>query len=154
MMQNSNSLTKEGLEHVKQELERLKSQRQKAMEKVRTARAYGDLSENSEYSEARDSQAMLESRINELENLILNAKIIKTSHTGVVELGSKVLLENTETKDKKEITIVASFEADPDTGKISQESPLGQIVMGRTKGDKVLLKTPRKEIQYLVKKVE
>jgi len=154
MMQNSNSLTKEGLEHVKQELEKLKAQRLKAMEKVRTARAYGDLSENAEYSEARDSQAMLESRIKELENLILNAKIITTSHTGVASLGSHIVLENTDTKDKKEITLVASFEADPDTGKISQDSPLGQLVMGKIKGDKFVLKTPRKDIPYLIKKVE
>lgn len=147
-------LTKERLEELKQELEGLKNEkRQEVAEKLKHAKEYGDLSENSEYAEARDEQAAVESRIFELEELLKKAVIIKKSESGdKVAVGSSVTVK----KGEKifEYSIVGSYEARPEEGRISDESPLGRAFLGRKVGDSVKVKTPAGEAEYQVTKIE
>jgi len=105
-MFNKYSLTKEALEKLKLELENLKVKRKEAIERIKVAKGYGDLSENSEYSEARETQGLIESRINELEEIIRNAKVIQVMNhtTRIVMLGSMINIEPVNTKDGSEKT--------------------------------------------------
>lgn len=128
-------LTKEGIEELKTELAELVSQRGPIAERIKTAREFGDLSENAEYSSARQEQERVESRIAEIEHILLNVEVIKkTSGSKKVQLGSSVTLKNHETKT---FQVVGTVEADPLNGKISDESPIGQALMGKVEGDKV-----------------
>lgn len=146
-------LTKERLEALKQELEVYKTTRRiEVADRLKRAKELGDLSENSEYSEARDEQALVESKIIELDNLIRTAKIITADHGGsAVQVGSSVVLE----KDKKEIkySIVGSNEARPEDGFISNESPLGKALIGKKVGDTATLKLPNGEVSYKIKNI-
>lgn len=151
---NQYYLTKEKLEELKKELEYLKNEgRKEIARQLKLAKEYGDLSENAEYSQAKDDQAMLEIRINELEDIIRNAVIIKQGQkSDKVVVGSKVSLK----KDNKvfEYLIVGETEADPSSGKISNNSPLGKALLGKKVGEEVIVRAPRGEIKYKITKIE
>ena len=145
-------LTAEGLKQLQDELEHLKTVgRKEAAEKIKVARSYGDLSENSEYDEAMSDQAKLEARISEIENMIKNAKIFDESSAGTknVHIGSKVTITDSK-KQKKEFRIVGFAQADPINGKISDECPVGKALMGHKVGDKVVVETPNGEVTYKI----
>ena len=146
--------TPERLEELKKELNELKTKRRKEVaDRLKRAKEYGDLSENSEYSEAKDEQAQLEARIFELEETIKNARLIQmTSGRAIVQIGSTVIVE----KDSKSFryTIVGSNEAMPEDGKISNESPLGKAFLGKKPGDPVTVNVPSGKIEYKVITIE
>lgn len=136
-------LTLEGQEKIQTELANLKERRKGVADRIRTAREYGDLSENSEYEDAKNEQSFVEGRILELEEMLRRAKVVAKKDalaTDMVELGSIVTLK----MDGKtlEYTIVSSSESDPAEGKISSESPIGYSLLGKTKGEKVEITTP------------
>jgi len=143
-MNNQNTfLTKEGLEKLKNELDELKNVKRKEISnRIREAKELGDLSENAEYSEAKNDQSFTEGRILEIESILRNATIIKkkTSSSGKVEVGSKIKFDDD--GKVKEYFIVGSNEADPIEGKISNESPLGQAFIGKESGDIIEIKVP------------
>lgn len=148
-------VTKEGLKKLKDELEYLKTvRRSEVAQRLREAISYGDLSENSEYEEAKNEQAFVEGRVIELELKIKNAKIIadkKESRHKEVEIGCTVMLKNVTDGDEPErYTIVGSTEADPLDHKISNESPIGKAVLGKLKGDRVEIRSPSGAIEYEV----
>ncbi len=146
-------LSAKKLEELKRELHELKTvKRLEIAESLKRAKEYGDLSENAEYSEAREQQDALESRIDELEDITKNASIIKkTSCQEVVDLGCEVQAEY---KGKlKTFTIVGSSEAKPEDGLISNDSPIGQAIIGKKIGDSVKIKTPAGEILYKIVKI-
>ena len=135
-------LTKEGVEELKLELESLTEERAEIAESIRTAREFGDLSENSEYQSARAAQERNESRIAEIEHILQNVELIKAPRgSAKVQLGSKVKLKGDNGKTK-EFQIVGTVEADPLNGKISDESPIGRALIGKQENDKVEIKTP------------
>lgn len=144
-------ITDEGKQELETELEELKGRRGAIAEKIAEARDYGDLSENAEYDAAREEQGLVESRIAEIEDILLNAEIIKNSTRSKVALGSKVELKT----GKKTVvyTVVGPVEADPLEGKISNESPIGEALMGKKVGDKVTISTPKGEIAYEIVKI-
>jgi transcription elongation factor GreA len=150
-------ITKEGLKKLKEELEYLKTtRRQEVAQRLKEAISYGDLSENSEYEEAKNEQAFVEGRILELEAKIKNAKIIaeKKSYTRAkeIDIGSTVtVLNKSEGADEPErYTIVGSTEADPLEQKISNESPMGKALLGKRKGDMVDIHSPSGVIKFEV----
>lgn len=150
-MKKMYQLTKEGKSELATELEQLKGRRGDIAEKIAAARDYGDLSENAEYDAAREEQGLVESRIAEIEDILQNAEIIKASRASTVGLGSKVELKN---GSKKVVYhIVGPVEANPLEGKISNESPIGQALMGKKEGDKVTVSTPKGDIAYTIAKV-
>lgn len=157
MRKNNYSLTPESLEKLKEELENLKQQRKEVIDRIKLAKSFGDLSENSEYSEAREAQGLLESRIAEIENIIRNAKIIKVNNLNsrIVNLGSTVFIDPVRKQDgePKVIKIVSSFEVSPETNAVSDDSPLGKALLNKMVGDIVTVKTPKKEIQYKIIKI-
>ncbi len=148
-------ITKEGLKKLKDELEELKTvRRQEVANRLKEAISYGDLSENSEYEEAKNEQAFVEGRILELEAKIKNAKIISEKHAKEIDIGSTVTLTNkTEGDEPERYTIVGSTEADPLDHKISNESPIGKSLLGRRKGDLVEIQSPSGIIKYEVVQV-
>lgn len=143
--------TPEGLEKIENEIEYLKTVRRKEVsERIKVALGYGDLSENSEYDEAKNEQAQVEERIAKLEMMVRNAKIIdeKDLNTDVVNIGSNVKVRELDTKEEDEYTIVGSAEADPLEGKISNESPVGSKLIGNRVGDVVEVEVPDGIIKY------
>lgn len=147
-------LTKERLEEFKRELEELKNKkRNEVAQRLKQAKEYGDLSENSEYAEARDEQANVETRIFELEDLLKSAVVIeKTEGNGVVQVGSVITIKK---KDKTSVyTIVGKYEAKPEEGKISDESPLGKAFLNHKVGDKIPVTTPAGLVTYEMVKIE
>jgi transcription elongation factor GreA len=146
-MKKQYHLTKEGQVELQAELDELVAKRSEIAEKIANARDYGDLSENAEYDAAREEQAMLETRVAELEDILKNADIIKPTKSSVVKVGSTVELKN-----GKNVTyqVVGPVEADPLEGKISNESPIGAAVMGAKVGDKVTIATPKGDVTYSV----
>ncbi len=138
-------LTPEKFDELKKELEHLKTVRRKEIaESLEYARSLGDLSENAEYQEARDMQAAIEERITHLEKTIKEAKSVsdKDKNMDVVRLGSVVTIQKDKDKDKKEYTIVGSEEANIHDRKLSYLSPLGEALMGKTKGEEFEFETP------------
>ncbi len=152
-------ITREGLDKLQDELRYLKEVRRKEVaDRIREAISYGDLSENSEYEEAKNEQAFLEGRILELEDKIKYAKIIDEKHKKAgttVQLGSQVCIQNLGPKAKKdeEFTIVGSTEADPLNHKISNESPIGHALLERKVGDIVRISVPAGSVQYKILKI-
>lgn len=136
------------------ELANLKtSKRIEVAQRLKTAKEYGDLSENSEYAEAREEQASVETRIAELEDLLKNAEIVaKTKGHDSVRIGSTIVVKRA--GKEKTYTLVGSYEADPLTGKISDESPLGKAFIGRKVGDKVTAETPAGVATYEIIRIE
>lgn len=136
-------LTEEGLAELKNELDELKLvKRPEIISALKDARAQGDLSENAEYDAARTEQAIVESRIKELEVMLENAVIITKVNTDVVSLGTKVTLEYIDDDEEEEYSIVGSKEADPFTNKISNESPIAKAIMGLKVGEIVSVDSP------------
>ncbi len=136
-------LTEEGLEEIKKELEELKLvKRPEVISALKDARAQGDLSENAEYDAARTEQAIVESRIKELEAMVENAVVITKANTDVVSIGTKVTLEYVDDEEEEEYSIVGSKEADPFANKISNESPIAKAIMGLKVGSVVSVDSP------------
>lgn len=143
-------LTKQGVEELKAELADLISQRAVIADRIKTAREFGDLSENMEYSAARQDQERNESRISEIEHILKNVQVITTPKSdSKVVLGSTVKLK-TEGGKTKEFQVVGTVEADPLNGKISDESPIGKALMGKKEGDAVEIKTPVETAVYKI----
>ena len=139
-------ITDEGKADLEAELAELKGRRGAIADKIAEARDYGDLSENAEYDAAREEQGLVESRIAEIEDILLNAEIIKGGKSSKVTLGSKVELKT----GKKTVvyTVVGPVEADPLEGKISNESPIGVALMDKKVGETATIQTPKGEISY------
>lgn len=154
MMTNKETLlTVEGIEKLEKELEYLKTvKRREIAAKIKQALAFGDLSENAEYDEAKNEQAFVEGRIVTLENMLRNAKVIDADEitTDKVTIGSTVVLRDIEMGDDEEYVIVGSAEADPFKHKISNESPVGKALLGRNKGDIVEITVPDGIIRYSI----
>lgn len=151
-MTNQIELTKEGLEEIKAELKELADVKLPAIiERVQKAREHGDLSENAEYHSARDDQQLLQARIDELQNIVDNAVVVKnTKSQNKIGMGSSVTIRKSGTKKDKTVQMVGEFEADPNANKISIASPLGAALVGKKKGDTVIVKAPAGEMKYEV----
>ena len=150
-------LTDAGLLKLEQELEMLKTQkRQEVAEKIKVARGFGDLSENSEYDAAKEEQAQVEARIVQLENMLKNAKVIDEDDIdiNVVSVGTRVKVYDEEFDEEIEYNIVGSTEADPDLFKISDESPVGRALIGKKTGDVVDVETPGGTIQFKILSID
>lgn len=149
-------LSPEGLAKLQEELDYLRNTKRKEVaERLKEARSHGDLSENSEYDDARNEQAFVEGRIATLENTLRNAKVIEDAgHSDVVRLGSHVELLDLEYGDTLEYSLVGSVEADPSQHKISNQSPVGQAILGKKKGDVVEVVAPAGVIRYEIKNVK
>ena len=138
-------LTQEGYDNLEKELDYLKTEERAAIaERIRVALGFGDLSENSEYDEAKNAQAANETKIADLENKIRHAKIIDESEidTKTVQIGNKVKIKDLEFDEDLEYTIVGSTEVDLASNKISNESPIGAALLGAKKGETVEANTP------------
>ncbi len=152
-MEKKIRLTDEGLKKLQDELENLKTHgRADIAEKIKIARGYGDLSENSEYDEAKNEQAKIEARIVELEAMLKNVEIISDvkGSAKTVMLGSKVKILDVEFNEESEYRIVGSAEADPDSGLISDESPVGKALLGHKAGETVTAEAPAGEIEFKI----
>ena len=147
-------LTKEGYEILEKELKHLKTvKRKEVAEKINQALAFGDLSENAEYEEAKNEQAFIEGRILVLEEKLMKATIVEDQSGGnseKIHLGVRVMLENLNSGKQIEYSIVDSVGANPSLQKISFESPLAQALIGKTKGDEIELKVPAGMVKYRV----
>jgi transcription elongation factor GreA len=150
-------LTREGLAKLEKELEELKIVKRKEIaERIRTALDFGDISENSEYDQAKNEQAKLEERIAKIEGILRNAKLIEDEEisTEIVGIGSKVVVLDMEYDEEMEYTIVGSAEANPYEGKISNESPVGKALLGSKAGDVVDVQVPDGVIKYQIQKID
>ncbi len=157
LMAKEFKLSAERLEELKQELNYLKTVREKEVaEQIKEARSFGDLSENSEYDEAKNEQGKLYSRIAEVEAILANYVIIEdhTKDPDVVRLGSRITVKNPVMGGEETYQVVGSQEADPMNGRISEESPFGKALLGHKVGEKVLVEAPSGPIYYEVMKVE
>lgn len=152
-MEKQTYITEEGLERLKEELEYLKNTKRKEVaERIASAKELGDLSENAEYSEAKDEQSFIENRVAELESIVRSVKIIKKNkRVTSVQVGSNIEVE-TNGKTLK-YSIVGSNEADPLNGKISNESPLGKAFLGRKLADEVEAVVPKGKIKFKILKI-
>lgn len=141
-------ITAEGRKELELELKELKGRRSEIADKIAEARDYGDLSENAEYDSAREEQGIVETRVAEIEDILMNAELITAKRGSKVGIGSKVTLKS----GQKEVTytVVGPVEADPLEGKISNESPIGSALMGKKAGDEVTINTPKGDITYTV----
>lgn len=145
-------MTEEGKEKIEQELHVLKTEKRKeVVERIKIARDFGDLSENSEYDSAKEEQAFVETRIVQLEKMIRNAVIIENDNNeNIVSLGKKVTFIELPEGEEESYTIVGSAEADPFEGKISNDSPMAKSLLGQEKGTEVLVPTPGGEIKVKI----
>ncbi|CAN5635552.1 transcription elongation factor GreA [soil metagenome] len=145
-------LTQDGVTELKTEFDELVGRRGEIAERIKTAREFGDLSENAEYSSARQEQEKAESRISEIEHILLNVELIKKPRgDDKVQLGSRVTL-NAKGK-KKQLQVVGTVEADPLEGKISDESPIGKALLGKKFGETVEITTPTETTTYIVESI-
>ena len=144
-------ITQEKKEAMETELHDLQTrERQEVLERLTTAKAHGDLSENAEYHQAREDQARLEDRIRQIEHTLRNATLVNHTQQELVEVGATVVVKKDGTTDKKTFEIVGSEEADMTAGKISNASPLGQALIGKKKGDVATFSTPGGEVHYKI----
>lgn len=142
-------MTREGEKELRDEHAHLIAQRGPMAERIKSAREFGDLAENAEYSSARQEQEKVEARISEIEHILQNIEIIKAPKSdSKVQLGSKVKLKND--GKTKEFQVVGTVEADPMHGKISDESPIGKALMGKKVGENVEIKTPTDTTVYKI----
>ncbi len=151
MKQKEVFLTVDGLKNLENELEQLRSvRRREVAERIKQAIEFGDISENSEYEDAKNEQAFVEGRILSLEKLLRNAKIIDDDDidTEVVTLGCTVKLKDCNTKDEYSYKIVGSLETDPNSSRISNESPVGKAIMGKPIGSVVEITVPAGVLKY------
>lgn len=151
-MSKQHQLTESGVEELKSELEELKERRVTISERLKAAKSEGDLSENADYTAALEDQEYVEGRINEIEDILLNASIISApKNKEAVELGNTVeLKDNGKTYT---YTVVGSLESDPVAGKISQESPIGEALLGAKVGDTVEISTPNGQRKCEIAKI-
>lgn len=150
-------MTLEGKQKLEHELEQLKTVRRKeVVERIKIARSFGDLSENSEYDAAKDEQAFVEGRITQLENMIRNAVIIEDNGEAstVVTLGKTVIFQELPGGEEEAYTIVGSAEADPFEGKISNDSPIARSLMGKQIGEEVIVQTPGGDMRVKIVSVK
>lgn len=150
-MQKQVMLTDEGLKNYEEELEYLKTvKRKEVAEKIKVALSFGDLSENSEYDEAKNDQAVLEARIAQIESILKNVKIIDESELSLtqVHVGSKIKVHDLEFNEIVDYQIVGSNEADPFNGKISDESPVGNELLGHSVGETIEVETPDGVVKF------
>ncbi|MDP4083419.1 MAG: transcription elongation factor GreA [Bacillota bacterium] len=146
-------MTQAGKEKLEQELEYLKSvKRKEVVERIKIARSFGDLSENSEYDSAKEEQAFVEGRITTLENMVRSAKIIEESEmtSDAVALGRSVTFIELPNGEEETYTIVGSAEADPFEGKISNDSPIAKSLLGKKVGEEVSVQTPGGEMSVRI----
>ena len=150
-------LSAERLEELKQELTYLKTVREREVaDQIKEARSFGDLSENSEYDEAKNEQGKLYSRIAELEEILANCVVIEESDAGhdKVRLGSTITILDMEFGEKETYQVVGSQEADPMNGRISEESPFGKVLLGKSVGGDVVVEAPAGTIHYQVVEIK
>ncbi|NCD08890.1 MAG: transcription elongation factor GreA [Negativicutes bacterium] len=150
-------LTVAGLQKLEDELETLRSvKRQEVAERIKVAISYGDISENSEYDDAKNEQAFVEGRIIELEKMIRTAKIIDNTAVSreIVTLGSKVIVEDMELKEQETYFVVGTTEADPTENRISNESPVGAAIIGQKVGTEINVPTPAGGLFYKIVAIE
>ena len=148
-------LTAEGLKKLEEELEHLRSVRRKEVaERLHEAMEGGDLIDNAEYEAAKNEQAFIEGRILEVEHMLAQAQIIEPSEsTGIVDIGNTVVVKQ-DGKKRETFTIVGAAEADPKNGLISNESPLGQALLGQQVGDEVEVDAPAGVLRFRIVKIE
>lgn len=147
-MKKTYQITQAGRQELEAELQELKARRGDIADKIAEARDYGDLSENAEYDSAREEQGLVETRIAEIEDILMNAEEIKARKSTKVQLGSTVELK---TGGKQfNYTLVGPVEADPLSGRISNESPIGIALLGKMVGDKATISTPKGDTTYTV----
>ena len=143
--ENKEYLTKEKHYELMEELDFLKTTRRKEIaEQLEYAKSLGDLSENAEYHEAREQQALTEDRLNKIEYVLKNAEIVSHRKSDTAEMGSTVVVQKVGQRERKEFTLVGSEEADMAQGKISHQSPLGQAIIGKKKKEEVILRKHEK----------
>ncbi|WP_416827391.1 transcription elongation factor GreA [Ectobacillus polymachus] len=150
-------MTQAGKEKLEQELEYLKTERRKeVVERIKIARSFGDLSENSEYDAAKDEQAFVEGRVTQIENMIRNAVIIteNSESSDIVSLGKSVTFMELPDGEEETYTIVGSAEADPFEGKISNDSPIAKNLLGKQIGDEVIVPTPGGDMKVKILSVK
>ncbi len=152
--ENKEYISKERFEELQSELEELRTiKRQEISKRIEEAKKFGDLSENAEYMEAKEAQEMNERKIQEAEQLLKNAVVIKkTKPTGIVQIGSTITVKSSGAT--KEFTIVGSEEANPIEGKISNQSPLGAAFLEKKEGDEVNVKTPGGILKFKILKIK
>ena len=146
-------LTPEGYEKLKAEIEHLSTdKRREVADRIRVAREFGDISENAEYDDAKNEQAMLEHKIAQLEERLVNARVIEAGDVdlSVVSIGAKVRLKDVDANQTVEYIIVGSAEANPAESKLSNESPVGKAIIGKKKGETVEVVAPRGSIKYKI----
>ncbi|HEY4500377.1 MAG TPA: transcription elongation factor GreA [Candidatus Paceibacterota bacterium] len=155
MMDTTKYLTGEKFKELEKELEILKTVKRKEVAiNLEYARSLGDLSENAEYQEARELQATIEDRILTIENTLKTAEIVRETHGDHVSVGSVVTVEKQGVKGAQKFKIVGSDEVNTAEGKISNQSPIGSVLMGKTRGDMITVKTPKGSISYKITAVE
>jgi transcription elongation factor GreA len=150
-------LTLDGLTKLEKELEHLKTvSRREVAERIKQALEFGDISENSEYEDAKNEQGFIEGKILSIEKMLRNAKVIDEQevHADIVSAGSKVTLMEVSSKNEVEYMIVGSAEADPEQSRISNESPVGRSLMGQKVGSTVNVNVPMGTIQYVIKAIK
>jgi transcription elongation factor GreA len=150
-MNKETVITGEGLKRLERELEELKTVKRKEIaERIKIALSFGDLTENSEYDEAKNEQALIEGRISEIENKLKNVRVLDESQlsTEIVHIGSRLKVKDLDTNEIETYQIVGSTEADPLNGRISDESPVGRAFISLSQGDKVEIETPNGIIRY------
>jgi len=146
-------LTPDGLKKLEEELDALKTVRRREIaEKIKIALSFGDLSENSEYDEAKNEQGIVEARIAEIEQTLMNVEILDADSltTEVVQIGNKIKIENIDTKAILDLRIVGSKEVDMKAGKISDESPIGKACIGHREGDAIEAEAPSGTVRYVI----
>ncbi|MEX1123852.1 MAG: transcription elongation factor GreA [Patescibacteria group bacterium] len=146
-------ITQDGLEKLQNELAELtKIRRPDVVNRIKTAKELGDLSENAEYTSAKEEQSFIEGRIQEIEQTLKHAKVVEGKHSGTISIGSKVEVVVDGETDKFEL--VGQTESDPENGKISVDSPVGRALLGHKTKDKVSVETPDGAVVYSINSVE
>jgi transcription elongation factor GreA len=149
------SITEDKKKALQEELQYLKTvKRKEILESLEAAKALGDLSENAEYHQAREDQGKTEDRINQIEYMLQSAHVIKKHHSTKVEIGTTVKVRKENAKDTVSYSIVGAEEADMSQNKISNKSPLGEALFGKTKGDVVSITTPKGLVKYTLVEIQ
>jgi transcription elongation factor GreA len=150
-------LTAEGYTKLKEEIDELSTtKRREVAERIKQAREFGDITENSEYDDAKNEQAMLEHRIAMLEDRLVNARVIEADEvpTGIVGIGTRVRLRDIDANETIEYTIVGSAEANPIENRLSNESPVGKAILGKKKGEIVEVAAPRGTLKFKIMEIK
>jgi transcription elongation factor GreA len=154
---NRELLTREGFEKLQEEFNYLTEERRREVaDRIRQAREFGDISENSEYDDAKNEQYLLERRISEVQRRLRNAKVVDPSgaEAGAVDLGTRVTLRLVGKDEERTFEIVGANESDPGSGKLSHSSPVGRAVLKRRVGETVTVSTPRGAAEYEIINIE